>query len=868
MQNNLTLPNPIKPPARRGLPRKSPSKGLVLTLLLALVGVGAFPSAAATYNIPVTEQWTLIGINVDTTAAGTLDNMLSSNLPDGSTMLRWNSDFALWNDAETYFPPFGWIDSSFNPSASLALGQGAVVSSPLPLTYNVTVTGATPPIVPVAVTIDPGRYYLLASQNLNNPGFYADIVGHNNPPAPCTQLFKYVPGPGHSPAFPFVAPSFIIYTYTGGQWMEDTGNGPATPNAPQIATGEGVWIAGPPVITIATQPVSLNADACSPATFTVLASSGLVPLSYQWEKSTDGGATWVPIASAIYASHTLYPVTAADNGLYRVVIDNGCSVVTSTAATLTFAPSAIIQGVKFNDANGDGQQAGNSDYSIPNWTICLDTVPSSTPRYTTTDATGGYSFCVPAGTYTVSEVQQANWAQTAPAIGTHPVTVTAGQIVSNMDFGNQTTASITDMAVDITARYPYPLRSPCCGQEMTLVIDYRNLGTVAINNPKVELVLSANLTCLDYQTSPTSAVLPCPNNGKWNFPGAFVPGASGTLYVRVKVDNCPSGQTPVVVATANIPLPSDNVLGNNTDSHSENATCSMDPNDKTVTPKGCGPLGLISQDQDTLTYLIRFQNLGTAPAFLVVIRDMLDPNLDLTSIEQLGSSHPATFHLNGREMVWTFWDIVLPPLSTDELGSQGHVKFRVKLNPNPAVGTRIENTAAIYFDLNDPVITATTLNTITADPLPVASFTRSAQSGSGGHVFDFTYTGGTAGATFHWNFGPGSLPETSTDQDPVGVRFPIDGGRLVILHVDLAGCGAEPAIQTLRIGRPRLSLLREATQLYISWPGDGFGLEETANTVPPMQWSPNLTPAISVGGENVVILPVDNLTRFFQLRAK
>ena len=55
---------------------------------------------------------------------------------------------------------------------------------------------------------------------------------------------------------------------------------------------------------------------------------------------------------------------------------------------------------------------------------------------------------------------------------------------------------------------------------------------------------------------------------------------------------------------------------------------SHDPNDKQVSPRGCGPAGLIHRDQP-LTYLIQFQNLGTAPAQRVIIRDLLDDGLDL-----------------------------------------------------------------------------------------------------------------------------------------------------------------------------------------------------------------------------------------------
>ena len=41
--------------------------------------------------------------------------------------------------------------------------------------------------------------------------------------------------------------------------------------------------------------------------------------------------------------------------------------------------------------------------------------------------------------------------------------------------------------------------------------------------------------------------------------------------------------------------------------------CSFDPNDKYVTPEGVGPQGAVAPGID-LTYTIRFQNTGSAPA--------------------------------------------------------------------------------------------------------------------------------------------------------------------------------------------------------------------------------------------------------------
>ena len=72
------------------------------------------------------------------------------------------------------------------------------------------------------------------------------------------------------------------------------------------------------------------------ATFSVVASF-TSPLSYQWQLSTDGGATWANVTDATASTLTLTGLTSADSGKkYRVQISaTGATTVTSNAATLT-----------------------------------------------------------------------------------------------------------------------------------------------------------------------------------------------------------------------------------------------------------------------------------------------------------------------------------------------------------------------------------------------------------------------------------------------------------------------------------------------------------------------------------------------------
>ena len=69
---------------------------------------------------------------------------------------------------------------------------------------------------------------------------------------------------------------------------------------------------------------------------------------------------------------------------------------------------------------------------------------------------------------------------------------------------------------------------------------------------------------------------------------------------------------------------------------------------------------------------------------------------------------------DSRVLEFTFNNILLPDSTTNERESHGFVFFDLDAPKNLPPGTRIENTAAIYFDYNKPIITNTVLNTIAA----------------------------------------------------------------------------------------------------------------------------------------------------------
>ena len=151
---------------------------------------------------------------------------------------------------------------------------------------------------------------------------------------------------------------------------------------------------------------------------------------------------------------------------------------------------------------------------------------------------------------------------------------------------------------------------------------------------------------------------------------------------------------------------------NNTGTFCFAVSNSYDPNDKYVSPAGEGNEGFIRPNTD-LTYTIRFQNTGNAEAINIFILDTLNANLNASSVKVIASSHDVSYSLlTGNIMRFSFDNINLADSNSNEPASHGYVTYVVKQLNSIAQLAQIKNTAAIYFDFNQPVITNTTLNTV------------------------------------------------------------------------------------------------------------------------------------------------------------
>ena len=168
--------------------------------------------------------------------------------------------------------------------------------------------------------------------------------------------------------------------------------------------------------------------------------------------------------------------------------------------------------------------------------------------------------------------------------------------------------------------------------------------------------------------------------------------------------------------------------------------CSYDPNDKINLPDRPGEENLTLFEEE-MEYKIRFQNNGNDTAFLVRIVDELDPNIEKTSIRVINSSHPVKTTITGNTLEFLFDDIMLVDSTTNYVESQGFVTFRCNAVEDIMENTEVRNTAAIYFDLNDAIITNTTLNTFVSELCTSETVNLSGEICPGESFFGYDSTG-------------------------------------------------------------------------------------------------------------------------------
>jgi uncharacterized repeat protein (TIGR01451 family) len=273
------------------------------------------------------------------------------------------------------------------------------------------------------------------------------------------------------------------------------------------------------------------------------------------------------------------------------------------------------------------------------------------------------------------------------------VTLAPMQVDSLRDIGYQKIPGVYDLTVDVMGDLPRQ------GLPALSWITVHNVGTEP-TSATVTFAPDPAVQWVAADEPPTSVV---GNVAEWSV--QLAPWQTWSTKV--------SYHTPYTVPAATIlhhtlsatPALADTTPANNTMVQDAWVVHSCDPNDKTVTPSTLTPAQ--GEAGDTLEYVLRFQNVGTAAALRVVITDTLSAMLDHGSIQLVNRSHDCSWYLHQGVLHVIFDPIFLPDSVTDEAGSHGAVKFTLATAQGLIPGTVIGNQANIYFDFNEPVITNT-----------------------------------------------------------------------------------------------------------------------------------------------------------------
>lgn len=359
--------------------------------------------------------------------------------------------------------------------------------------------------------------------------------------------------------------------------------------------------------------------------------------------------------------------------------------------------------------------------------------------YTFTDSLGTYQLTLPAGLWTLSLVPHST-TTASPACDQpqeHLVWVSSGSSTPGNDFFARSVCSgevtLTGSGVPQSPNpcggvLPGAYVSPCPGSQWQFCATFSNTGSENIVDPTMFHInlgpgfLGSGMMGIDsissgcYTGSPGFNGNPTTNpEFTWSLgpgaSGAFLPNEQCTICMTVDVISIPpGGWTSSAFFDQGTCETGAAVVASDTLQYTQ--ACSCDPNQKLVSPVGCGEQGFIHPQ--TLSYHIDFQNIGSGAAHDVVIRDLIDPDLDIETLRFEGSSHPVSdIRIEpGGELVVRFTGIELPPEAQDHEASKGFIDFRIDPLASAADGDVYENRAAIYFDQNVPVITNTVTNTI------------------------------------------------------------------------------------------------------------------------------------------------------------
>lgn len=358
----------------------------------------------------------------------------------------------------------------------------------------------------------------------------------------------------------------------------------------------------------------------------------------------------------------------------------------------------MISGTVYFDSNNNGCDA--NDVEVSNYFVFLENTDNQN-LYASQIINGNYSMGLSGSNFTAS-VQGLPDYMTANPIDS-PVEFLDGSMNETLDFCLTASQTVEDLSITLI-----PISEARPGFESTYQLIIENIGTEPISN------IDVNLEFDDTMQSFVTAI-PTPNvisidNLQFNI-------SSLNTFETEIVDITMQIFAPPTVNDNDLLIFNASILPTNSDYSPENnlyqlkqiVVNSYDPNDINVLQ---GESITINQTSDYLDYVIRFQNTGTASAVNVEVISLLHNNIDPSTFRVLNSSHNCISGIENNIITFTFENIYLPDETSDPIGSNGFIAYRLKPKSNIQVGEVMDGVAGIYFDFNEIIITNTVSTTV------------------------------------------------------------------------------------------------------------------------------------------------------------
>ena len=353
-----------------------------------------------------------------------------------------------------------------------------------------------------------------------------------------------------------------------------------------------------------------------------------------------------------------------------------------------------ITGNAIYDSLSDG--CGND---IGNPYIKLNINDETTTGSTFTNTTGNYTFYTQAGNFTViPEVENPSYFIISPSSTTinFPLLDNTIQTQNFCITANGFHPDLEIVLVPIGAARP--------GFDATYKLIYKNKGNQALSG---QVTVAFDDARTDFVSANPTVANQTIGNLTWNFTNLLpfeTRAIDFTLNLNtpLEIPSLNNGDILHFLANTSVVI-GEGTYEDNVFELNQPIVNSYDPNDKTCLE---GNIIAPSDIGKYVHYNINFENIGTADAVNVVVKDIIDPTkFNINTLQLMYASHPIETKITGNIVEFIFEDINLPPSNINPIGGHGNVLFKIKTLPTLQVGDEIANSANIYFDYNAPIET-------------------------------------------------------------------------------------------------------------------------------------------------------------------